>query len=158
MYLSGSQIVEMIGREDVRALLQRVHDGHDTEWNGNNWVGKLSDDAEKACDALSDIFESEDGDVQVWNVGDWLFSNCTLADHWPAGEMTLDDAVKGVEDTIEPNMILNGDIEDALLEDAQHKCRTLRSGLGENHLAALLKHEYADEEEIAEYRESESEK
>lgn len=154
-YMTGEQLADLLGRDDIRALLQRVHEGHDTRWDGSNWVGTLTDDASSAFEALECEFSEAEGDLQVWNVADWLFSNCTLFDHWPAGEMTLTEAVKGVEESVEENMILNGDIENELLENAQWKCRRTQPGLGENHLTALLEHGWADAEEIDEYRAAE---
>lgn len=151
--ISGEAITELLQRDDVIDLLERVHDGHDTKWNGSNFVGTLTDDAEEARDELTQIFESVDPDVGVWNVESWLFNSCTLFDHWPAGDNTLEEAVDELEANIEPKWIIHGDIREALLEDAQWRCRQTREGLGENHLSALLAHGYADEEEVAEYRE-----
>ncbi|QQD21215.1 hypothetical protein GJQ54_05245 [Oceanospirillaceae bacterium ASx5O] len=49
--LRASEIQDAIGK--IATLLQRVLNGHSEEWDGNNYVGRMSDDAE---DADTEIF------------------------------------------------------------------------------------------------------
>ena len=151
-YLSGSAIHNLIHGDDVKPLLERVHAGHDTEWNGNNYIGTLTADAESAYEQLGRIFEEVETDIEVSDVGDWLFASCDILDHWPA-DKTLDEAVAELEDSIEPNWIINGDIEEALLSQAAHYVNHGREGFGDNHLAALIGQGWITEEEAQEYRE-----
>lgn len=151
--LSGDAIADLLQRDDIKNLLERAHAGHDTRWNGNNWVGSLTTDAEEAFEMLEHLFECVEEDVEIWAVADWLFQNCDLFDHWPADTQTMEEAIREIENTVDAKRALFGDIQEALLEDAQWRCRQAEKGLGENHLAALLEHGYADEEEVAEYRE-----
>lgn len=48
----------------ILELLQRVHNGHSVDWNGNNYVGALDDDAEEASGEL----ERRLGDLVTWDV------------------------------------------------------------------------------------------
>jgi len=38
--------------EDLKPLLERVHAGHCVKWDGNNYVGKLTEDATDASDEI----------------------------------------------------------------------------------------------------------
>jgi len=51
-------------------LLDRVRAGHTVKWDGNNYVGRLTEDA---VDASDDI-ENDDyaADVEVWDAEEWL--------------------------------------------------------------------------------------
>jgi len=153
-FLTGRAVGNLLMSEPVKGLLERVHAGHDSEWNGNNFVGTLTDDAQAAFERLERIFEEEEEDIEVWNVEDWLFNSCRLADHWPAGDMDLDMAVSGVEETLTDTdkvIELNGDIEESLLERAQYYLTSLEKGLGQNHFSALIAAEMATQEEVDEY-------
>ena len=155
-FLSGDKIIELLTEdENITALLNRVYTGHDQKWDGSNWVGTLTDDAQDAHDRLEEIFAEVDGDVEVWSVADWLFSSCSLRDNWPA-EKALTEAVEDAKNsTINcgSNIVLDGDIEEVLLEYALYYAQRSKSGLGENHLAALLEREMITQEEANEYRE-----
>jgi hypothetical protein len=68
----------------ILELLQRVHNGHSVEWNGNNYVGVLNEDAEEASDELEQCFD----DLATWDVRsayDWLAEEYIDANLWPAG-------------------------------------------------------------------------
>jgi hypothetical protein len=64
----------------IRPLLIRVAAGHTTHWNGNNMVGRLTDDAKEASDEIEEIvsgnFRGEGWDwtedTQVWDASEWL--------------------------------------------------------------------------------------
>jgi|GEM_PF-1401384 len=62
--------------DEVAPTAQRVLDGATIEWNGNNHVGHLTDDAEQAWDALAqrlDPAEFSDSEiVSAWDADDWF--------------------------------------------------------------------------------------
>ena len=63
--------------EKLQPLLDRVIDGYTIEWDGNNNVGKLTDDAQVASDEITDIMDRlhpEDWStpVDVWDAREWL--------------------------------------------------------------------------------------
>lgn len=153
-FLSVAAIEELLTTDPVKGLLERVHAGHDTEWDGNNMAGTLTDDAQGASDKLERIFADEEPDIEVWNVEEWLFSSAGLLENWPAGDMDLDAAVSAAEDSVdnsEMTVIVTGDAAEALLDRAQYYLTSLQKGLGQNHFAALLADGRATQEEIDEY-------
>ena len=56
-YVSGDDLADLIGSDEVVGLLTRLYEGHTVEWDGNNHRGKLTFDAKRARDELADIFE-----------------------------------------------------------------------------------------------------
>lgn len=70
--------------QEIAPLAQRVLDGSDVDWDGNNKVGRiLTDDAQAAYDAIGELCEALDSDsqgaLQVWNMD-------TIGEGWTADE------------------------------------------------------------------------
>ncbi len=65
--------------EDVRPLAQRILDGSEVVWDGNNHVGQLNDDARDALDDLVEQCADDNFDLTVQVVGydadDWYSSD-----------------------------------------------------------------------------------
>lgn len=58
-------------------LLQRAHDGHSVQWDGQNNIGRLTDDAAEASDAIMAMMsrcEWTRDDVSIWNADEWIGS------------------------------------------------------------------------------------
>ena len=73
----------------ILELLQRVHDGRSVEWDGNNHVGVLDEDAEAASKKLTSLL----GSMAVWEVcaaDSWLSSDYVIANLWTAGKSLRD--------------------------------------------------------------------
>jgi hypothetical protein len=49
-YLSRKGIAQLMA--DIKDKLAAIHEGHSVEWNGNNNVGRLTDDAQAAREDL----------------------------------------------------------------------------------------------------------
>lgn len=62
--------------EHLAALLARVHAGHTVEWDGNNHVGRLTDDAceasQDAQDYLTALRDHGDIEAAVYRVSEWM--------------------------------------------------------------------------------------
>jgi hypothetical protein len=61
--------------EQVKPLLDRVHAGHSTYWDGSNYRGRLTEDAEEASEEIDRIFEQADWYDEsraVWDAGEWI--------------------------------------------------------------------------------------
>ena len=103
-------------------LFQRVHDGQSIEWNGNNYVGRLDDDAQEAHDEIAaelDALSSDESSLTpVWEVDRWL-ENTAFDDIWPEGK-TLDEAIEAIEvEATLAGIELEGRIKDCLLYKAE---------------------------------------
>lgn len=69
--VSGAALADWLDNESTVALLARVVAGLTVDWDGNNEVGRLTDDAVAALDELER--EAQDIDqIEVWQPGDWL--------------------------------------------------------------------------------------
>lgn len=111
----GDALHGLLTDEGTIALLQRVHNGHSIEWNGNNRVGSLDEDATEAREELEQKFNEELGHGSgrcwsVWSVGDFL-ADCSLNDLWPAGK-TLAQVAEGLLNEARANDILFSDADD----------------------------------------------
>ena len=54
-------------------LFQRIVDGSEVEWDGNNFVGRLNEDAREAEEELEQLLEDYvDGSIGLWDAGEWL--------------------------------------------------------------------------------------
>ncbi len=61
--------------EELMPLFERVCDGFETVWNGNNTVGKLTDDAiaaEEEIEKITDAIDAESSGIAYWDVADYL--------------------------------------------------------------------------------------
>lgn len=61
--------------QDVKPLLERIHAGHDERWDGNNWIGTLTEDAKAASEELERELETSTNiyeEAQIWDAADWL--------------------------------------------------------------------------------------
>jgi hypothetical protein len=142
-FLSGKLIAALADNPTFRTLLQRVHDGRKIEWDGKNEVGVFTEDAEVACDALEDFLAGLEPDITVMEVNDWLFDGLSLFDHWSG--RPLDTAVQELEEIAEEErdsddggVIIEGNIEQALVQEAE---RIFLEGfvvLDKLHLEALI--------------------
>ena len=59
----------------VKPLLERVHAGHTTHWDGSNYRGRLTEDAQEASEDIDRIFETadwHDENRQVWGASEWI--------------------------------------------------------------------------------------
>ena len=118
----GDALADLLESAEMRALFERVYDGHSVEWDGNNNVGRLDADAREASDeieaALTAIGEDDDAMGAVWDVGQWL-ENSAFDDIWEPGK-TLAEAVTAVEESAESESVeLDGDVERYLLDRAE---------------------------------------
>jgi len=59
-------------------LFQRILDGSEVVWDGDNYVGRLNEDARKAEEELEEELEGyEDESIGLYEAGDWLQDSST---------------------------------------------------------------------------------
>jgi hypothetical protein len=151
--MAGSDINNLI--DEITPLLEIVHAGHDEDWDGSNWVGVLTDEAQEASEQIERICADYRPSVEAWDVDTWLWNSCSLSDNWPA-DKTLDEAVSELEQAALGEAVLLGSVRDSLLEFAKN---AFDSGddLHENAIQALLDEGTVTPEQVAEYRDERGE-
>lgn len=83
-------------------LVDRVIAGHDVEWNGNNMVGTLTEDAREASEALAALLEEvSQSDLAFWEAGDWLLSSMSHARVLDDADLTVDATDEQIEKAAE---------------------------------------------------------
>lgn len=147
--MSGAQLLEFV--KEHMPLLERIHAGHEVRWDGSNWKGCLNQDACDAEELLEAACEEIVADTSVWTASEWLFSNNRLPQVWGPDE-TLEQCVARIaaEATAE-NVVLDGDIEEELLDEAQYYAKEGRDGLTHVHLEALIRHQRIRPDEVTAY-------
>lgn len=75
--VDAEAITEAINAGAIDPLVSRIVEGFDNVWDGNNHVGRLSDDAEEADKALSAWCETNAPTLSgesagLWSAGDWF--------------------------------------------------------------------------------------
>lgn len=159
----GDALADLLESERVRGLLERVHAGHEVDWDGNNHVGTLDEDATKASEELDSIFGSdyfkgggewkESDLVNVWSLGDW-FGQVSLLEAWPA-DKSLAQAAKDNEDSLvyDANGYTTDNFETALLEFAESRFDVdEHDRIAAVHVEALLADGRITEEQAAEWK------
>ena len=74
--------------EEIFPLLVTVRDGHEVEWDGSNYVGRLTQAAQDASERIGEMVDAcewEDESAVVWSAAEWI------GQHWTASAL---DAVE----------------------------------------------------------------
>lgn len=69
--VSGDALREYMASAGFRALIDRYYAGFDTEWNGNNWVGTVTEDALEALSQIEQDLENLEC-INVFSADDWV--------------------------------------------------------------------------------------
>lgn len=111
----AADVREYLESEDTQRLLDTICDGHSIEWNGNNNVGRLTEDAQLALDTLEqDLADRWLGSGWAfWDVEEWLGES---ADQFINTATTDEEIAKLAEeaeaDAKLENIILSGNVAD----------------------------------------------
>ena len=102
---------------ELAPLAQRIVDGYEAIWDGNNHVGKLDEDAqmaeaelERCCTELMEQPNEADCIVE-WDAADWLSGCDTVAEYGITGQSTdreLADIGERIEAEAPDNTIIDG--------------------------------------------------
>lgn len=160
-FSNGDDLVAFLQSDEAQELLSRVNAGHSVEWDGNNYVGVLDDDATEASEQFAEVAENNfsvddyesinayGNERSEYDAGDYLVNGFDAS--W-TGDLTLDEAVEAVEAQAEKdNAFIVDSIEDHLLEIAKEAFYSDNELLSQNHLDALVEAELIDEDEAKEY-------
>jgi|CEGC01.1.fsa_nt_gi hypothetical protein len=133
--VSGKALTDFC--QDHAHLFERICNGFESVWDGNNYVGRYSQDALDAQDDLTSAIERELKDelISVWRIGEYLAEgNNPLQEEWPEGQ-TLEEAAAALfEETISglgADVELYGDqddVEEYLLTRMDNLCGNIPQG------------------------------
>ena len=74
--LTGSAANEMMADKDLQALVTRICAGFEEVWDGHNFIGKYTEDAEDAQEDLEILCERWEGEqVCPWDAEQWFASD-----------------------------------------------------------------------------------
>lgn len=110
---TGTSLQALFTDQKFLSCCKRIIEAFDEVWDGNNFVGKYTGDASDAIEEAEGIINQTLECCEVWSVEDYLFSNCSLREHWD--EQPVEQAVAELESSVENNCEVDGDFEDALL-------------------------------------------
>ena len=135
---AGGSIAALFEDADFLACCERIMAGFEEHWDGSNFVGRYTDDANSAIVDAERIIDSMIDCCEVWPVSDYLFTSCELVDFW--NDNSLDDAVISIKTGIDSNMVVVGDIEQALVDRALSDLDYFPERLNRNHIKTLWQH------------------
>lgn len=151
--INGNLLADFLENE-ARPLLEKVHEGHEVDWDGNNHVGLLSDEAKIAAEQLQDMLDNlwQNGEGGVWKVDSWL-DGVGLLENWPEG-IPLATAIADIESSAsEENVVLDGDIEEYLLDSAENYFDRKPETLSWVHVKTLVDEGRISKEDAEEWHE-----
>lgn len=117
--VGGDDLADFLESDAVVALLERIHAGHTVEWNGNNHVGTLDDDAQAAAEALMEALSGLD-DVEVGDAYEWLAPGFALSD-LVEGESIETLAASLIDEAAGEGITIHGSMEDAVAQCAAER-------------------------------------
>lgn len=132
---TGTSLQALFTDQKFLSCCKRIIEGFDEVWDGNNFVGKYTGDASDAIEEAEGIINQTLECCEVWSVEDYLFSNCSLREHWD--EQPVEQAVAELESSVENNCEVDGDFEDALLEKAKDEMYWHADHVNRNHVKTL---------------------
>lgn len=108
--MDGEKIQDYLESEEATSLIQRIINGHEVEWNGNNHVGHLNDDANEAWEELVNELNEMTWDGEIWTVEDYFGDTID--------SLLTDEEISNIEDEYLANdkLYLIGDLKEFLLE------------------------------------------
>jgi hypothetical protein len=157
--ISGEALADYLESDEGRARMQAIHDGHDVQWDGSNYCGRLNDEAQAAVERLEADLAGLDT-VEIYTAAEW-FENSPLLELWSSG--TAAAAAKTLRDetdiNIDAHQHLNAsviDIEEYLIELAaglaDASLRYDEAMINNAHLDALIDAGRVTDDEATELR------
>ena len=113
---SGESLHILFADDDFLTTCQRIVNGFEERWDGSNYVGRYSQDAEEAIEEAEQMIDNRLDQVEVWDVDDYLFAHCQLSQFWD--DQSLEEAVEALENGVENGIEVDGDFEAALVKHA----------------------------------------
>lgn len=114
----GSSLADYLEGDEGKELLERIHVGHTVEWDGNNHVGSVTEDAQEAERELERALQ-ELPQATIYTAEEWI-EHDVLSNVWPVGK-TLAEAAELSSTPKEAHQVIDGDMEEAIMDKAEGK-------------------------------------
>lgn len=147
---TGTSLQTLFSDSDFLACCQSIVDGFDDRWDGSNWVGTYTENAQAAIEEAERIITAAIESAEVSSAEEWLFSSCSLREHWD--RQPIAEAVAELEGYIESNWMIDGDLEEALIDRAMSDYEYHPDRLTETHIAELVAREKITALDATEWR------
>jgi uncharacterized protein YehS (DUF1456 family) len=80
-YADGQSLYEFLQSDQMRSLLERVHEGHITDWYNAELVGHLTEDAEEASLQIESVLHNKPYlERKIYSKKEWVKSNFLVDD------------------------------------------------------------------------------
>jgi hypothetical protein len=131
--VSGKALTDFC--QDHAQFFERICNGFESVWDGNNYVGRYSPDALDAQDDLTCAIKRELNDelISVWRIGEYLAEgNNPLHKEWPEGQ-TLEQAAAALFEKATSGLDVElygdqDDVEEYLLNRMDNLCGNIPQG------------------------------
>jgi hypothetical protein len=70
--LSGAQAAALLESTVIQSLAERVIAGYSCEWDGSNYVGRLTEDAKSALEEMEQYLMEIEPEISVWAPEEWF--------------------------------------------------------------------------------------
>jgi hypothetical protein len=114
------ELRSLLESDEGQRLLDAICDGHSIEWDGNNMVGVLTDDASAALDELTGLIDAlPETDWELWSVEDWL-QQADLGITAQTTDAELSAMAEEIErEATQDHRILSGDVAEYLRQERE---------------------------------------
>lgn len=132
--------------KEHQGLFERVYLGHEVDWDGNNHVGALDDDAREASEEIEKAAEAlHEETIDVCTMEEWMRAdgNSKLDDMWADGQSlaaAAQEAEESARDALRDNVLVEDPsaAKDVLIEWAHDELRNHPERLGKIHFEGLI--------------------
>ncbi len=122
--VNGDSLADYLEDAETIALLERVHAGHSVEWDGNNHVGQLDEDATAAAAVLERDLGQHANDLtlmEIWPAADWISAGFRLAEL--VEHASVEACAALYEEGTDATVVIDGSIAAAIAERAAELVR-----------------------------------
>jgi hypothetical protein len=110
--LSGTQAAAILESAVIQSLAERVIAGYSCEWDGSNYVGRLTEDANSALEEMERYLMEIEPEISVWAPEEWFTELPDLAGQSDDYLFILADQFRAEAEC--HKVLIDGDIEQFL--------------------------------------------
>lgn len=109
----GGELDECLASSEFLSLAERVSAGYSAQWDGSNYVGRLTDDARAAEDEIEALLAGL-SEAEVWDAAEWIGCGFDADDVIRLG---IQGYAEEAEAALGQNQVFADDCADAIAEE-----------------------------------------